>query len=212
MVGAGTCRGTRFGISAAAYPDLDIVALSLDAAKALYQRDYWQRIAGDLLPAALALLVFDAAINSGTNRAAHWLQLVAQVPQDGVIGEQTLHAIGRTAARQGGVVDLCSEFLALRLAFMTSLPTWKTFGIGWARRLCRLPVRGSGRGLPRPIIRRAQWEAGSMGSGINGSRGTEGKSALDADDRDFASAASPHSLVPRRSGPSWRCGRPTDRR
>ena len=27
----------------------------------------------------------------------------------------------------------------LFLAFMTSLPTWKTFGLGWARRLCRLP-------------------------------------------------------------------------
>ena len=145
-VGAGTCRGTRFGISAAAYPDLDIAALSLDAAKALYQRDYWQRIAGDLLPAPLALLVFDAAVNNGTSRAAHWLQLVAQVPQDGMIGEQTVHAIDRTVARQGGIVDLCSEFLALRLVFMTSLPTWKTFGIGWARRLCRLPYEAAGAG------------------------------------------------------------------
>jgi lysozyme family protein len=45
-VGAGICRGTKFGISAAAYPDLDIANLTLDAAKALYQRDYWQRIAG----------------------------------------------------------------------------------------------------------------------------------------------------------------------
>ena len=91
-------------------------------------------------------LVFDAAINSGTNRAAHWLQLVAQVPQDGVIGEQTVHAIDRTAARQGGIVDLCSEFLALRLVFMTSLPTWKTFGIGWSRRLCRLPYEAADAG------------------------------------------------------------------
>src|ERR1700733_16121152 len=110
-VGAGTCRGTRFGISAAAYPDLDIAALSLDAAKALYQRDYWQRIAGDLLPAALALLVFDAAINNGTNRALRWLQQVAQVPQDGVIGPRTFDAIGHAAARPGGITDLCAEFL-----------------------------------------------------------------------------------------------------
>jgi hypothetical protein len=35
VIGTGTCRGTRFGISAAAYPDLDIANLSLDAAKAL---------------------------------------------------------------------------------------------------------------------------------------------------------------------------------
>ncbi len=171
-VGAGTCRGTRFGISAAAYPDLDIANLSLASAKALYQRDYWQRIVGDRLPAALALLVFDAAINNGTNRAARWLQQVAQVPQDGAIGERTLSAIDRTAARPGGVVDLCSEFLAQRLIFMTSLPTWKTFGIGWARRLCRLP-----------------YEAADAGD-INESRATEEKPAPDEDDRDSASAAS----------------------
>ena len=39
-IGSGTCRGTRFGISAAAYPGLDIANLTIDAAKALYQRDY----------------------------------------------------------------------------------------------------------------------------------------------------------------------------
>ena len=80
-IGAGICRGTKFGISAAAYPDLDIANLSLDAAKALYQRDYWQRIAGDRLPSAVALLVFDAAVNNGIGRAARWLQQVARVPR-----------------------------------------------------------------------------------------------------------------------------------
>lgn len=138
-IGQGTCRGTKYGISAAAYPDLDITNITLDAAKALYQRDYWQRIAGDRLPGALALLVFDAAVNNGTGRAIRWLQQVAQVSQDGVIGPRTLGAIDHAAARPGGITDLCAEFLAQRLLFMTSLPTWQTFGLGWARRLCRLP-------------------------------------------------------------------------
>ena len=139
VIGTGTCRGTRFGISAAAYPDLDIANLSLDAAKALYQRDYWQRIAGDRLPASLALLVFDAAVNNGTGRAIRWLQQVVQVLQDGVIGQKTLSAVDQAAARPDGLIDLGAEFLAQRLLFMTSLPTWRTFGLGWARRLCRLP-------------------------------------------------------------------------
>jgi lysozyme family protein len=145
-IGAGICRGTRFGISAAAYPDLDIANLSLDAAKALYQHDYWQRIAGDRLPSAVALLVFDAAINNGTGRAVRWLQQVAQVWQDGVIGEQTLGAIDRAAAGPNGVADLCVEYLSQRLMFMSSLATWKTFGIGWARRLCRLPYEAANAG------------------------------------------------------------------
>lgn len=138
-IGNGICYGTKYGISAAAYPGLDITNLTLDAAKALYQRDYWQRIAGDRLPGALALLVFDAAVNNGAGRAVRWLQQVAQVSQDGVIGPRTLGAIDHAAARPGGITDLCVEFLAQRLLFMTSLPTWQTFGLGWARRLCRLP-------------------------------------------------------------------------
>ena len=78
-IGAGECRGTRFGISAGAYPELDIANLTLDAAKALYQRDYWDRIGGDRLPASIALLVFDAAINNGTGRAVRWLQQAVSV-------------------------------------------------------------------------------------------------------------------------------------
>jgi lysozyme family protein len=138
-IGAGECRGTKFGISAGAYPDLDIANLTRDAAKALYQRDYWDRIGGDRLPASIALLVFDAAINNGTGRAARWLQQAASVAQDGVIGPETLSAIGTIAAGPDGSAELCAELLAQRLTFMTSLPSWKTFGLGWARRLFRLP-------------------------------------------------------------------------
>lgn len=145
-IGAGTCRGTKFGISCAAYPDLDVANLTCDAAKALYQRDYWERIGGDRLPPALGLLVFDAAINNGVGRAARWLQQIAHVPQDGVIGPKTLDAIDRLGATPDGVAGLCAEFLAQRLIFMTSLATWKTFGLGWARRLCRLPFDAAAAG------------------------------------------------------------------
>jgi hypothetical protein len=36
---------------------------------------------------------------------------------------------------------LCAEFQALRLLFMAALPSWRTFGLGWARRLCLLPYQ-----------------------------------------------------------------------
>ena len=82
VIGTGTCRGTRFGISAAAYPDLDIANLSLDVAKALYQRDYWQRIAGDRLPASLALLcstrrstTAPVAQYAGCNRSSRYCRM-----------------------------------------------------------------------------------------------------------------------------------------
>lgn len=143
VVGSGVCRGTRFGISAAAYPDLDIANLTIDAARRVYQRDYWQRLAGDRLPPALALLAFDASVNNGTGRAIRWLQQLVNVTQDGIAGEVTLHAIDRAATSPDAIADLCVEFLALRLLFMSSLPAWKTFGLGWARRLCRLPFEAA---------------------------------------------------------------------
>jgi hypothetical protein len=113
--------------------------LTLDQAKSLYQSEYWDRIDGDRLPASIALLVFDAAINNGIGHAVRWLQQAALVAQDGVIGPATLTAINTMVAKPDGTAELCAELLAQRLVFMTSLPTWKSFGLGWARRLFRLP-------------------------------------------------------------------------
>ena len=116
--GLGQCLGTKFGISAHAYPNVDIAGLTLADAHEIYRRDYWDRLDADKLPGPLALLVFDAAVNNGLGRALQWLRL---------------------ARRQSTGAAICAEFQAQRLTFMASLPIWKTFGLGWSRRLCRLP-------------------------------------------------------------------------
>jgi lysozyme family protein len=41
--GRGLLKGTKFGISAAAYPSEDIEHLTLERAQLLYRRDYWAR-------------------------------------------------------------------------------------------------------------------------------------------------------------------------
>jgi len=133
-VGAGVLRGTKFGISAASYPALDIASLTPDAARAIYRRDYWARIAGDALPPPLALLAFDAAVNNGPAQAARWLQAAAGVAEDGAIGPATLAAVARADPAALG-----AEMLARRLVFTASLPGWRAFGLGWARRLAALP-------------------------------------------------------------------------
>ena len=136
--GTGECRGTNWGISAAAYPQIDIHALTEAQAGEIYRRDYWDRAGCGKLPPPLALLVFDAAVNNGVGRAVRWLQAVHGVRQTGVIGPDTLAAI---EARTGHGAALCAEFQARRLAFMAGLPTWRTFGTGWSRRLCALPFQ-----------------------------------------------------------------------
>jgi lysozyme family protein len=133
-VGKGELHGTKYGISAAAYPTLDIANLTVEQAQSIYARDYWSRVAGDSLPPPLALLLFDSAVNNGVDRAIRWLQGAVGVGEDGQIGPATLTAVN---AAKGA--DVCSEFMAHRLAFMAALPTWRLFGLGWARRLCALP-------------------------------------------------------------------------
>jgi lysozyme family protein len=135
-VGAGVCRGTKWGISAATYPTLDISELTKETAQAIYRQRYWNPISADQMMPMLALLVFDAAVNNGVSRAVILLQLAVGSEPDGLLGPETL---ARVAAADPNVV--CPEFQARRLMFMAALSTWHTFGLGWARRLCRLPFQ-----------------------------------------------------------------------
>lgn len=104
--------------------------LPRDTAKAIYQARYWTPVKGDNLPAAVAFQVFDAAVNHGVKQAVKWLQAAAGTTPDGIIGPQTLAAIGRTEPATLGLL-----FNSARLMFYTGLPTWQSFGKGWTRRV-----------------------------------------------------------------------------
>lgn len=123
----------RFGISSRAYPHLDIRALTMDAAIAIYRRDYWNPIRGMDLPPALALLVFDSAVNQGVGTAARLLQKAVGVTEDGNIGPVTLRAALAVPLEQA-LIDFCAE-RALRYEFNRNE---ETFGRGWYRRLFRM--------------------------------------------------------------------------
>lgn len=132
-VGSGALLGTKFGISGASYPKLDIAGLSEAAAKEIYQRDFWPVIQGEQLPDAVALVAFDAAVNAGPRRAVMWLQQAAGVTADGVLGQQSLAAIG-----QGNPAAIAKESLGRRIDYSARLPSWSIFGLGWSRRFVAL--------------------------------------------------------------------------
>jgi lysozyme family protein len=110
--------------------EADMRALTPASVAPLYKRKYWDKVAGDLLPAGLDYAVFDAAINSGPGRAAKWLQEVAGVPADGSIGKQTLAAVDAFSP-----LELIAQYNDKRLQFLESLPTFATFGKGWSNRV-----------------------------------------------------------------------------
>jgi lysozyme family protein len=138
-VGKGELKGTKYGISAASYPQLDIRNLTLDAAKAIYRRDYWDAMSCDEWAPGLALIVFDAAVNNGVGLATRLLQTAVGVPVDGIIGPVT-----RGAVLAADAAATATELHAQRIFFMAGLTAWRTFGLGWSRRLARLPAQAAG--------------------------------------------------------------------
>lgn len=54
-VGAGVLKGTKYGISAAEYPTLDIANLTQADAETIYRKDYWPGIRAPRCPCRLLL-------------------------------------------------------------------------------------------------------------------------------------------------------------
>jgi lysozyme family protein len=112
-------------------------ALTPEIVGPMYKAKYWDKVKGDDLPAGVDYCVFDAAINSGPGRAAKWLQAAVGVEPDGGIGPKTLQAVAGMDAN-----ELVSAYNDRRLSFLHDLPTWPTFGKGWARRVAEVKAAG----------------------------------------------------------------------
>jgi len=132
----GTLKGSKYGISAAAHPDVDIASLTAEDAMSIYQRCYWDPIWGDQLPDAIAYEIFDEAVNSGVSGAVKVLQGALGVGQDGKFGPTTFAALN--AADLG---KLNIKLNAARLEFYTTLAAWPSQGKGWVRRVA-MNLRG----------------------------------------------------------------------
>jgi lysozyme family protein len=132
-VGHGELRGTKYGISAAAYPTLDIENLSEQDAEEIYRRDYYEPLHGDELSMPVAQVLFDGAVNAGVKRAVIWLQQAIGQVADGVLGDKTLVAV-----RAADALTVAREMLARRMDFYARLPGWADFGLGWSRRVIAL--------------------------------------------------------------------------
>ena len=109
--GVGELKGTKFGISAASYPHLDIKNLTMAQADDIYFRDYWQASGADKLPWPYALLAFDTAV---------------------------LHGVGTSRQWQQDVGNNAYAFAAKRLKVYTRLDNWHYFGAGWTNRTAEL--------------------------------------------------------------------------
>lgn len=106
----------------------DMRDLPRDTAKQIAKSEYWDRYQCDQFDPHIGFQIFDAAYNGGP--AAHWLQMAAGVPIDGIIGPQTI-----TAVRALDPDKIILRFDAYRLQYLSSLPIWPVFGHGWVNRI-----------------------------------------------------------------------------
>lgn len=132
---------TKYGISKASYPDLDIKNLTLDEALKIYHRDYWDKVRGDLLPAKIDTIVFDWAVNSGPYRAIKELQKLIGTTPDGIIGEITLFAL-KKSVESYGIFKVATDLINRRRHFYERLieknPKFIVFRNGWMNRVSSL--------------------------------------------------------------------------
>lgn len=138
----------------------DVAALRREDAEAIYVDRYWKPVSGDLLPAGLDLVVFDAGVMSGPDDGARFLQLALKVEPDGDIGPITL-----ATARLCRGDEIVRAACAARLAYLKRLKTWRTFGKGWTRRVALVEARAlrlwaeEQRGDPLPDLKDARARA-----------------------------------------------------
>lgn len=124
---------TKYGISQKAYPQLDIQNLTLEQARLIYEKDYWQKAGCDKLKPELQYIHFDTAVNMGVGSAVKLLQQAGGITEDGIIGPDTLVKSATVSP---------AEYLLYRLARYTSIveknPSQLLFIKGWANRVLRL--------------------------------------------------------------------------
>ena len=107
--------------------------LTLDFAKQVYRKRYWDACRCDQMPDVLRYPLFDAAVNSGPGQAIKWLQAAVGVKADGAIGPVTQQAVNMAAPQ-----PTRQKMIGNRLRFMTQLSNWPTFSKGWARRIAAI--------------------------------------------------------------------------
>lgn len=113
-------------------PDVAIKDLTQEQAAIVYNREYWTPCKCEQLHPAVALIVFDTAVNAGNNQAAKLLQRALKLTEDGQIGPRTIAAANADPKRT--VLNMATE----RTLHNASLKSWPHFGRGWTRRVLDL--------------------------------------------------------------------------
>tara|TARA_E500000318_G_C3496315_1_gene186566 strand:+ start:360 stop:833 length:474 start_codon:yes stop_codon:yes gene_type:complete len=125
---------TKYGITKRFYPDIDIKNLTIEQAKDIYKKDYWDKNKVESLPQNLWHIYFDMCVNMGKRTAVKVLQRAAvnrgkDIEVDGGLGPMTIGAL------KGVELDRVRAFrVKYYVDLITAKPEQEKFFLGWFRR------------------------------------------------------------------------------
>lgn len=134
-INKGQLKGTMYGISAAAYPKLDIASLGVAQVKQIYRDDFWSLLKCDTLPDAIAIALFKEGVNLGVSGAAKAFERSLRVTPDGSIGQVTIGIATSSPPK-----DVLCNFLTECAFEYTQMNAFKTYGKGWLSRVIKTAV------------------------------------------------------------------------
>ena len=125
---------TKYGITKRFYPNLNIKELTIEQAKEIYRKDYWDKNKVESLPQNLWHIYFDMCVNMGKRTAVKVLQRAANnkgrdIEVDGGLGPMTIGAL------KGVELDRVRAFrVKYYVDLITAKPEQEKFYLGWFRR------------------------------------------------------------------------------
>jgi lysozyme family protein len=127
---------TKYGISSTYNPDVDVVNLTYEQAREIYENKYLKAYNIHLLPQPIQETMFDYTVHSGANNSFKTLCATLSLPFRLKVDEEILDKI-----KQFDVFKLNVAICKNRLNFLTSLKKFAgstDFGRGWTRRVLEL--------------------------------------------------------------------------
>lgn len=136
-----TGERAKYGISNFAYPDLDIEALTLQEAKALYRRDYWDKNRLDEIHnQKVANAVLDMVVHHGRGIAVVQAAINltgASIPVDNAMGPITLTALNAIEPKR-----MLDALVKARQSYMRTVmqnqPVTRKYAGNWLSRAERM--------------------------------------------------------------------------
>ena len=130
---------TKFGISKRSYPRLDIKNLSIEKAREIYKKDFWEsQNYKNIKNEDLAIKIFDLAVNVGISRANKLVQrslrsVNKKVEENGILDDITICLINESEATDL-LSALKSEAAGYYRLIVSTKPNRAKYLKGWLNR------------------------------------------------------------------------------